>query len=37
VKAHFRRQNGGWTLVGLERLPEKLTADAPAAPATTRR
>jgi hypothetical protein len=37
VKAHFRRQNGGWTLVGLERLPEKLTADAPAAPATTKR
>jgi hypothetical protein len=27
VRTYFRRDRGGWTLVGLERLPERLTAD----------
>jgi hypothetical protein len=27
VRTYFRRDAGGWTLVGLERLPERLTTD----------
>jgi hypothetical protein len=27
VRTYFRRDTGGWTLVGLERPPERLTAD----------
>jgi hypothetical protein len=26
VRTHFRREGGGWKLVGLERLPETLAA-----------
>ena len=28
VRAYFRRANGNWTLVGLERMPERLDAQA---------
>jgi hypothetical protein len=33
VRTHFRRDAGGWKLVGLERLPDRTTGAAPAAPA----
>jgi hypothetical protein len=34
VRTHFRRDAGGWKLVGLVRLPNQLAGPAPAAPAT---